>query len=161
MTSSALETAWLREALQQLRALRVCEVSAGHLRGAMFLLGFGQAQDAALRRYRATHSLFVTHASWRLSRSERVCCGWNDPEDRIASELNGLLGDRLKSVSISECFDLDMVFESKLRLRVLADVTAANLGQFEDNWLLLTPQHVLAVTAQHRIQVSPSAPTID
>jgi hypothetical protein len=127
----------------------------------MFLLGFGQAQVGSLRSFRASHSLFVTHASWRLSAGGRVCCGWNDPEEHIAQELNRLRGVRVLTVVLSDCFDLDLMLEGGLRLRVFADVTADNMGQFEDNWMLLTPQHVLAVTAGHRVQVSPSTPNAD
>ncbi|MEJ7768065.1 MAG: hypothetical protein WKF89_09650 [Chitinophagaceae bacterium] len=76
---------------------------------------------------------------WRLEMRDQIITGWNESNDSLngvmTKEIKQLNGDTIKSVKMSEFFDLALEFFSGKVLRLFCDVTPNyEPPDYDENW---------------------------
>jgi hypothetical protein len=106
-----------------------------------------------VRNYDPEYSLFI-ECSWRVNSKTQVLFGaWdeNDVEGPKIQGLQALVNQKIRSVSCSEpAFDLEIVFENELTLRVFCDST--NDIDAADNYALFLPHEIFIICNKSTIR---------
>jgi hypothetical protein len=120
----------IEEVLQQLKNKKVTKVISGGANASTLILHFNVDEFC-----------LFTYCVWRLESKKVVLTGWNDPsgtrKSNLVVQLNTLLNDIVKNVSVGKFYDLQMEFKSGRSLQVFCDVTPMfQVKDYDVNWSL-------------------------
>ncbi|MEO6915626.1 MAG: hypothetical protein ABI151_08205 [Chitinophagaceae bacterium] len=84
---------------------------------------------------------FKVNCVWRLEMKNQMITGWNESNDSLngvmTKEIKRLNGDTIKSVKMSDFFDLQLEFSSGKVLNIFCDVTPNyEPSDYDENWSL-------------------------
>ncbi len=109
----------------------ITQVSAGEPCGSIIILTIGTEE----------YTLFIDCA-WRLSRGLNVLASWRDDNNpkngNLTKQIKALKGLEIKEISLSNLYDLKIIFYNGKTLDAFTDIT--NKGypdeSIEENWTL-------------------------
>jgi len=120
----------------------------------------GGAAGSMIKIEFSNNSTILTYCSWRVEHNERVLASSNDNIEAVnglvAKTVKLLEGKKIKSIAISNQYDLIISFEEKYSLKLFCDISYS-YSEYETsltkNWELWIPYEDISFTVNNSFEV--------
>jgi len=117
--------------LAQLVGKKLLQVNVDKSTGSIFSIDIGNELIQIKKKGMIFHEgeyIIMVYCSWRLLNtiSNIPVTGWHEdsaPNGALNVGLKTLVNDTIKEVGVTDCFDLEIIFESGKRLDIFCDLT--------------------------------------
>jgi len=155
----------IKTCIESLKGTKCWSVVAGPGAGSVIGLGFGKKLPREKPSKNTTLSQdelkfdpeigVLIHCAWRLSKSDKILCGWRDSNELNGEMLRGIMLLRDKKVEDvflhRSTYDLEIYYEDSLCLQIFCDQT--NDFDSDDNYTLFFGGHYYTVGLKSKLEL--------